>query len=152
MCSSILHHICIKHCKDKKVKEEEIIGFVLGMFALELPLEIDKLNEEIKDGIYINRNIETVPEGKKAVGDSITIKNKGADFQETATGTVFRIQHFEAEIKLETNSPEINILEIRTKEAILNLLDAYKEFERRYFRIVPVSMTKKAVAFDVVAV
>ncbi len=132
------------------MREEEIIGFVLGMFALELPLEIDKLNEEIKDGIYINRNIETVPEDKKAVGDSITIKNKGADFQETATGAVFRFQHFEAEIKLETNCPELNLMEIRTKEAILNLLDAYKDFKQRYFRLVPVSMTKKAVTFDVV--
>ena len=132
--------------------EEEIIGFVFGMFTIELPFEIGNLNAEIKDGIYINRNIETVPEGKKAIGDSITIINKGADFQETATGAVFRFQHFEAEIKLETNCPEINILEIRTKEAILNLLDAYKDFKQRYFRIVPVSMTKKAVSFDVVAV
>lgn len=133
------------------MKEEEIIGFVLGMFSIELPMEIDLVNADVKDGIYINRNIETVPEGKKAVGDNITIKNKGADFQETATGAVFRFQHFEAEIKLETNCPELNLMEIRTKQAILNLLDAYKEFGRRYFRIVPVSMTKKAVAFDVVA-
>lgn len=134
------------------MKEEEIIGFVLGMFSIELPMEIDLINADVKDGIYINRNIETVPEGKKAVGDSITIKNKGADFHESSTGAVFRIQHFEAEIKLETSCPEINLMEIRTKQAILNLLDAYKDFKQRYFRLVPVSTSKKAVSFDVVAV
>lgn len=132
--------------------EEEIIGFVFGMFTIELPFEIGNLNAEIKDGIYINRNIETVPEGKKAIGDSITIINKGADFKETATGTVFRVQHFEAVIKLETNSPEINLMELRTKEAVLNLINAYKDFDKRYFRLVPVSTSKKTVAFDVIGV
>ncbi len=133
------------------MKEEEIIGFVLGMFSIELPMEIDLVNADVKDGIYINRNIETVPEDKKAVGDSITIKNKGADFQETATGAVFRIQHFEAAIKLETSSPELNLMEIRTKQAILNLLNGYRDFKSRYYRLVPVSTSKKAVAFNVVA-
>ena len=123
--------------------EEEIIDFVFGMFAIELPLEIDIINAQIKDGVYINRNIETVPEGKKAIGDSIKIINKGADFQESETGTIFRVQHFEAEIKLESNSPEKNIMELRTKEE-------YKDFKNRYFRLVPVSTSKKEVAFDVV--
>ena len=134
------------------MKEEEIIDFVFGMFVIELPAEIDKLNAEIKDGIYINRNIETVPEGKKAIGDSIKIINKGADFQESETGAIFRVQHYEAELKRETNSPENTIIELRTKEAVLNLINGYKDFKKRYFRLVPVSLSKRTVNFDVVAI